>query len=202
MRFGSLTVISCTGRKSQAGNLIWSTVCDCGEARDEDGRNLRCGNVTSCRSCGRSRTTLASITHGASSSAEHRIWRGIKTRCLNPKTACYKNYGQRGITICTRWAESFTAFMEDMGSRPSPQHSVERKDNDGPYSPENCVWATAKDQALNRRTNRILTVGGVSKPVGVWAKEKGVPYDTLLARIRYGIEDHLLFTIGSLKKVR
>ena len=105
----------------------------------------------------------------------------MKGRCLNPNNRAYGDYGARGITICERWME-FVNFLADMGDAPEGL-SLERKDNDRGYEPENCVWATASEQALNRRSNHILTVDGVSKPLKIWAEEVGLPYAVLHARV-------------------
>lgn len=79
------------------------------------------------------------------------VWSDMKRRCHNPRHHAYKNYGGRGIYVCSRWRESLSAFLEDMGPRPSREHSIDRVDNDNGYSPENCVWATRQEQNLNKR---------------------------------------------------
>jgi len=93
------------------------------------------------------------ITHGESHGGmpEYQVWRNMKTRCLNPRAPQYKHYGGRGIVIDPTWVKSYLAFLNDMGRRPSPKHSIERKDNNGPYCKSNCVWATKSQQNGNRR---------------------------------------------------
>jgi hypothetical protein len=103
---------------------------------------------------------------------EYQAWRGIKTRCFNKKSAAYAHYGGRGIAVSTEWAKSFETFLQDMGRRPSAKHTIERKNNDGPYSKGNCLWALRTEQMRNRRlmsTNKS-GVDGVTfyKPTNKW----------------------------------
>ncbi len=110
----------------------------------------------------------------------------MKDRCLDPNLKNYKDYGGRGITICNRWLCSFENFFSDMGKKTSPKHSLDRIDNDGNYEPSNCRWATKQQQQLNKRTNRILVVNGVSKIIPEWNKEKGFGRMTIRNRIKLG----------------
>lgn len=97
----------------------------------------------------------------------------MKDRCYNANHVHYDRYGGRGISICERWRESFEAFYEDMGARPSGTHEIDRIDNDGNYEPENCRWATASENGRNKRNNRLLTIDGKTMCVSDWADQSG-----------------------------
>jgi hypothetical protein len=115
----------------------------------------------------------------------YNVWRAMRQRCLNPKKRLYHNYGGRGITVCERW-NSFANFASDMGPCP-PGHTLDRIDNDGPYEPSNCRWATRSQQQRNRRNVRPLTFQGRTMLISDWAKELGIDSNTIQARIdNYG----------------
>ena len=130
-------------------------------------------------------------THGHSfvngkASPEYNAWASMKGRCLNEKTPNYSRYGGRGISICQRWLTSFENFLEDMGTRPSPSHSLDRINNDGDYSAENCRWATVEQQQRNKSNVGIVIYRGRRMTVPELANEVGVPLSRLKTRLRRG----------------
>lgn len=113
------------------------------------------------------------------------VWRNMRQRCLNPNHPSFKNYGGRGITISPRW-ETFAGFLSDMGRRPSPRHSIERSDNDGSYSPENCTWTTWRNQCSNQRRTKRITFLGLTTTGSAWARAAGISPQALAGRLRAG----------------
>lgn len=115
-------------------------------------------------------------------------WSAMRRRCNSKACRGYKRYGGRGIKVTDRW-DDFWVFVQDMGKKPSPSHTLDRIDNNGDYTPENCRWALPIEQANNRRDNINLTVDGVTKSIMQWAHELGVDHTTLRVRLRYGWSD-------------
>ncbi len=112
---------------------------------------------------------------------EYSAWKDIRYRCYNPKDHAYKDYGGRGIRVCDRWKDSFQNFMEDMGFKPTPEHTIDRIDNNGDYEPNNCRWATMDIQSNNRRDNHWIEHNGVRMTVAMWSKHLKVSSSNLLS---------------------
>ena len=111
------------------------------------------------------------------------VWQGMKRRCYNKGFKQYSSYGGRGIKVCDRWKNSFASFIQDMGERPDG-YSIDRIDNDGDYSPENCRWASRRTQSLNRRDTRIVTINGVDYKAHVLSELSGLKTDTIMERAK------------------
>jgi len=124
--------------------------------------------------------------HGLTDTPEYRVWTNMKTRCYNSKSIGFKDYGARGIRVCDPWLKSFTAFLRDMGKRPTDRHSIERIDPSGDYSPSNCVWATPIQQANNKRS----TVRVSGSPLAEVARAAGVKRGTLYYRVKRSKRGH------------
>lgn len=125
------------------------------------------------------------FTHRRSRSGEYIAWRNMIRRCYNPKSREWPGYGGRGITVCERWRGSFVDFFEDMGPRPKGL-SLDRRNNDGNYEPENCRWATRREQANNTRRVRPVAWNGKTQSLGQWTRETGIPWTTLDYRLKCG----------------
>jgi hypothetical protein len=176
---------------SPGGKRLVLCRCPCGNEFVAELANVRSGHT---RSCGCRRREAARARHqehgqsrpGAMNAAEYVVWCRMKSRCLAPTDGAYPRYGGRGITVCDRWRNSFENFLADVGPRPSPRHTLERIDNDGPYSPENCCWATPKEQGRNKRTNHLLTFQGETRCLTDWAESTGLRVSTLYRRLKNG----------------
>jgi hypothetical protein len=178
-RFGRLIVVEFAGMRK--GHAIWRCRCDCGVVAIVRSIKLRSGQT---RSCGCLRGQAHGLSHGQHSSI-YNIWLQMIDRCTNPENHRFKDYGGRGIEVCRRWLDPAN-FVADMGPRPSPEHSIDRVDNDGPYDIENTRWATRSEQQRNRRANHTATLDGETLCVAAWAERLGMPDSTIRKRLRRG----------------
>lgn len=177
-RFGRLTVLyRDVSRNGNSGHTYWMCRCDCGKLKTVRSDELRNELIVS---CGCYHAEISSkigkhinLKHGMSNSRLFKIWSGIKSRCYNKNLPAYKNYGGRGIFVCTSWIESFEEFEEW-----SLKHGyldgleIDRIDNNGPYSPQNCRWVSRKENCRNRRNNYPVEVNGIIYQSAAEAAEK------------------------------
>ena len=182
-RYGRLVAIR-FDHKDKYSQQFWLFKCDCGNKKVINVSNVKKGDTKSCGCLRKEIMKNKMTTHGMSHTTEHFAWGSMKARCYNKNRADYKNYGGRDITICKRWLK-FENFYEDMGRCPEGM-TLDRIDNEKGYYKENCRWATAKEQANNRRSNRLLTYNGKTQNIKQWANELRINYGTLYSRIRYG----------------
>ena len=178
VRFGKLLVLDVAFKDPSYGTS-WKCLCDCGNETIVRNCHLVAKHTTSCGCRGKSSKT----THNKSYTPEYRVWRDMKNRCDLSTNSAYKNYGGRGITYVERWSV-FENFYNDMGPRPTGT-TLDRIDNQKDYSPENCRWATMKQQQNNKRTNRFITLEGVTKTVTEWAETLGIPVSTFRYRLKH-----------------
>lgn len=181
-RFGNLVVLRFDSiRKPYTKKrTYWLCLCDCGKEKVILGNTLVSGLNKSCgclRFSGLGKSKHGH-THGHKHSRTYNSWAQMKSRCLNPQVKDFKDYGNRNITICDRWKDSFENFLEDMGERPKGL-TLERIENSKGYSPDNCKWATRLEQSRNRRNSIRCTYKGKTLSISEWAEIIDVKYDTL-----------------------
>lgn len=156
--------------------------CSCGTVKTYQLANLKSGITRSCGCLNREFHTNHGHSPRGKASPEYNSWKSMISRCTNPNAQGYEYYGGRGIKVCQRW-QTFENFFADMGKKPSPQHSIDRTDNDGNYCLENCKWTTKKEQQNNRRSNRLITAFGKTQTMQQWADAIQVSRDVLRGRI-------------------
>jgi hypothetical protein len=183
-QFGQWTVIEECQKRGR--ERAFTCRCTCGTERAVLLSNLRAGKTSGCGCLAGPKISRSKTKHGASDSPEHLTWMRIRQRCENPNSGDFPNYGGRGIKVCDRWRESFETFLADMGPRPGPGYTIERINNDGPYSPENCRWATIQEQQQNKRNSIRVMHGGAIRSLSEISAETGIPVATLYTRYYAG----------------
>jgi hypothetical protein len=188
-RFGRLAVIQYIGITDDHKATTWMCRCDCGALKECRGGNLISGHIKSCGCFRREFSKANNTTHGEASSrsgkrtVEYEAWVKMIFRCYNTGDNRYRDYGGRGIKVYAVWKDSFIAFLEYIGRRPGKRYSLHRIDNDGNYEPGNVKWATASEQARHRRSNRMLTINGISRTLIEWAELSGHSFKLIHSRI-------------------
>lgn len=173
---------------NERGKAMFRCVCWCGKTGVIDGASLSRGHSRSCGCLRDKIVSQANTKHGKWGTDVYGIWCGIKKRTENPDYCDYPRYGGRGIGISKEWSESFTRFADDMGPRPTNKHTVDRINNSLGYSKENCRWATYKQQARNRRGNRIHIFRGENVVQSELAERYGMTHQVLVRRLKKGMD--------------
>lgn len=197
---GEMIFLEDAGKRN--GQRLGKFKCKCGQEKITYINQVKRGDMKSC-GCERGK---GNITHGHtkyySETTEYNIWENMRHRCQNENHKYYNDYGGRGIKVCKRW-ERFENFYEDMGKRPSLTHSLDRENNDGDYEPNNCRWATKKEQANNKRSNVIVEYKGEKKTLKEWSDKINMSYKLIWKRIntfKWTIEE--AFTTPTVREKR
>lgn len=178
-RYNKYVVVE-THYTKKSNRWKFKCICDCGKEFYPDLASVLRGN---CKSCGCDRYTHKTMLNGKTTRL-YRIWSNMKARCENPKRKDFYRYGGRGIKICKEWSKNFDSFKvwsEKNGYK--EDLTIDRIDNKLGYCPENCRWATTKQQAMNRKTTRNITYKGKTMPLVFWAKKFGLTGTGLAYRI-------------------
>lgn len=190
--FGRLTVVERAGYKGSSP--CWIVECECGTKKMVYHQQLTSNPGTkSCGCLAREMSSFRATKHGACRGGKatplYSTWQAMISRCHNPNAAGYGTHGARGISVCDKWKVSFQAFRDDMGEKPSPNHTVDRIDNDGNYEPSNCRWATSRQQQENRRTTPKFIVDGKQYNTRELCEMLGLSRAALRSRIkRFGLD--------------
>lgn len=188
-RFGNWQVISYAG-KDKHGNSQYNCQCDCGSIRAVQYANLISGTSKSCGCL----NGLPRSKHRASNTRLYRIWSGMRYRCNNESCGSYKDYGGRGISVCDEWSNSFQAFQEwALSHGYQDDLSIDRIDVNGNYCPENCRWATYKEQANNKRNTIYCEIDGIRKTISQLSEDTGISKQALYYRWKVGDRGRDLF---------
>ena len=182
--FGRLTVLRSEG-KGKNGKYLWLCRCSCGNTKVTDTGQLNSGCTQSCGCLKHDLLVEKNLSHGLANTPIYNVWATMKQRCLNSSEKRFKDYGGRGIKVCDKWL-SFEGFYEDMSSTYITGLTIERKDSNGDYCPENCIWADRFIQANNTSRNRIETVNGITDSLANLCRRYGFTYATIQHRLYRG----------------
>ena len=201
IQYGRLLVIKEVDKKDN--KVVWECLCDCGNTTYVKSEDLTKG-TKSCGCLQKEKTSKAKFVHGLKGTSEHHAWSNMKRRCYDKTNNRYATYGGRGIKVCDRWLgkHGFLNFLTDMGKKPLSALTLERRNNDGDYCPENCYWANQKVQARNKTTSRIIKYNGESRILEEWGEITGFGKKVIWQRLNLGwsVEDALTKPIRGFNK--
>ena len=181
-KFGRLTALY--KLHNTKGRTKWLCVCECGKLTEVSCDHLTSGHTKSCGCLRKNECKKVHTKHSKCHTRIYNIWVKIKSRCYNENDICFYNYGARGIAVCDEWKDDFQAFYDwSMANGYDDSLTIDRIDNNKCYEPNNCRWATQKQQQRNRRNNRHFTYNGETHCLSEWCEILGLKYKTVMARI-------------------
>ncbi len=199
-RFGRLVAINPTDDRFNK-YVIWRCRCDCGNMIYVASKNLTSGATQSCGCLAKERSEERKKKNGVKSMRLYGVWSAMKGRCNNSNDYHYRDYGGRGITVCREWNDSFNAFKDWAikngydENAPKGSCTLDRIDNNGSYTPQNCRWVSMKVQGRNRRTTRFITVNGATHSIAEWSELTGINLHTICKRINLGWKPEKIFSM-------
>lgn len=184
-KFNRLLVVKKAGRKNY--KVMWECVCDCGNTTFVNTFYLINSKIRSCGCLHKEQLIERNTTHNQRHTKLYETWKKMRDRCNRPNATQYKDYGGRGIKVCEEWDKSFQAFYDwSYANGYDDNLTIDRIDNNKGYSPENCRWATYKEQMRNKRTNHIITYKNQSQCISQWCEELNLSYSAVTGRLRRG----------------
>ena len=201
-KFGMLTVIK-RGENDKNNHTTWICKCDCGNIKQISANNLRTDKSKSCGCRVKESARKRFSTHGETKTRLYKIWAEMKSRCYNPYSTSYKNYGARGITVDVVWKDDFISFKNwAIENGYSDELTIDRIDVNGNYEPSNCRWATYEQQANNKRNNHLITYNNETHTIAEWSRITNIKYDTIERRInrsKWSVEKALTYKDTDMK---
>ena len=198
-KFGWLTVLSFVESRKHS-QTYWLCKCQCGNEKTIGAMHLKSGRIKSC-GCYRKTYRRSYTTHGMSRTSIYHIWKNMIRRCHNDKDQNYPSYGERGIIVCQPW-HTFQNFFNDVGHPPFEGATLDRRDNNQGYSPDNVRWATIEQQGNNKRSNKLFTYRDETLTMIQWARKIHMNKQTFASRIRSGWGIQKIITTPVRKKRR
>lgn len=199
MKVGLLTVLS-KSSADRKGRLHWLCQCACGKTTIVAASSLCRKRATQSCGCINLRLAKEKTERSFVGTPPYWVWRNFRARCSNSNHPKFKHYGGRGISVCARWDSSFEEFWKDMGPTYAPGLYLDRKDNNGCYTPENCRWVTPRVSTENRRNAILVNFQDETMILSEAARRSGIEYSALLLRFKRGVPESKMFTKGRITK--